>query len=98
MCELKQCSGPCTRGPGAVPTKSASRRRATLRAPPGAAAAAREGRMAGRLQGRVAVITGGGSGIGRAAAVRFAAEAAPVVVADLNEAGARETASLVASA
>ena len=38
----------------------------------------------GRLSGRVAVITGGAGGIGRASAVRFAAEGARVVVADLE--------------
>jgi 3-oxoacyl-[acyl-carrier protein] reductase len=43
------------------------------------------------------VITGAGSGIGRAAARRFAAEGALVVVADLNEAGAAETVALVAA-
>ncbi len=37
-----------------------------------------------RLQGRVAVITGGASGIGRAMAERFASEGAAVVVADLD--------------
>jgi len=37
----------------------------------------------GRLEGKVAVVTGGGNGIGRAAAVRFAEEGAAVVVADL---------------
>ena len=44
-------------------------------------------RAAGRLEGRVAVITGAASGIGRASARRFAAEGAHVVVADLDEAG-----------
>jgi NAD(P)-dependent dehydrogenase (short-subunit alcohol dehydrogenase family) len=40
------------------------------------------------LKGRIAVVTGAASGIGRAAALRFSAEgAAGVVVADLNEAG-----------
>jgi NAD(P)-dependent dehydrogenase (short-subunit alcohol dehydrogenase family) len=38
-----------------------------------------------RLRDKVAVITGGGSGIGRAAAKRFVAEGAKVVVAEINE-------------
>jgi NAD(P)-dependent dehydrogenase (short-subunit alcohol dehydrogenase family) len=41
--------------------------------------------VAGRLDGKVAVITGAASGIGRASARRFAAEGAHVVVADLDE-------------
>jgi NAD(P)-dependent dehydrogenase (short-subunit alcohol dehydrogenase family) len=40
-----------------------------------------------RLAGKVAVITGGASGIGRAMGERFAAEGAAVAVADLDEAG-----------
>ena len=47
-----------------------------------------------RLEGKVAVITGAGSGIGRAAAKMFVAEGAKVVVAEidaaLGEASARE--------
>ena len=41
-----------------------------------------------RLQGKVAIVTGAASGIGRAAALRFAQEGAKVVVADINVAGA----------
>jgi len=37
-----------------------------------------------RFDGRVVLITGGGSSIGRATALRFAAEGASVVVADIN--------------
>lgn len=44
-----------------------------------------------RLQGKAAIITGGGSGIGRAAALRFAQEGAAVVIADLGEAAGEAT-------
>jgi NAD(P)-dependent dehydrogenase (short-subunit alcohol dehydrogenase family) len=51
-----------------------------------------------KLEGKVAVITGAGSGIGRATALRLARDGASIVVADWNEAGANETASLVEAA
>lgn len=44
-----------------------------------------------KLEGRVAVITGGASGMGRATALRFLGEGARVVIGDLNEATAKET-------
>lgn len=51
-----------------------------------------------RLAGKVAVITGGASGMGRATALRFLAEGASVVIADLNEGTAKETLELAAKA
>jgi NAD(P)-dependent dehydrogenase (short-subunit alcohol dehydrogenase family) len=48
-----------------------------------------------RLAGKVALITGGGSGIGRGIAIRFAEEGAQVAVADLNRDGADHTAGEV---
>ncbi len=44
-----------------------------------------------RLQGKVAIITGGGSGIGREAACLFAREGARVVVADVNDGAGEAT-------
>ena len=51
-----------------------------------------------RLEGRVAVVTGGGNGIGRACCVRFAEEGADVVVADLLDEAGAETVALVKEA
>jgi NAD(P)-dependent dehydrogenase (short-subunit alcohol dehydrogenase family) len=51
--------------------------------------------VAGRLDGRVAVITGGGSGIGLASARRMAAEGARVVVADIDAVGGEAAATEV---
>jgi 3-oxoacyl-[acyl-carrier protein] reductase len=51
-----------------------------------------------RLEGKIAVITGAGRGIGRATAVRFAREGAAVVVNDVDAEPAEETASLVKEA
>jgi len=51
-----------------------------------------------RLKNRVAVITGAGSGIGRAAALEFGGAGARVIVADINIEHARETAQAISSA
>ncbi|HEV8473966.1 MAG TPA: glucose 1-dehydrogenase [Methylomirabilota bacterium] len=51
-----------------------------------------------RLHERVAIITGGGSGIGAATAVAMAAEGARVLVADVNEAGAKSVVQRIESA
>ena len=51
----------------------------------------------GRLSGKTAVITGAGSGIGRASSLLFAAEGASLVIADKMD-SVNETAKLVAEA
>jgi NAD(P)-dependent dehydrogenase (short-subunit alcohol dehydrogenase family) len=51
--------------------------------------------MAGRLQSKVALITGAGMGMGREAALLFAEEGARVVVCDIDRVAAEETVSLV---
>src|SRR4051812_49953050 len=54
--------------------------------------------MAGLLDGKSALITGGGGGIGRATSLAFAREGARVAVADAVEATAQETLSLINAA
>jgi len=54
--------------------------------------------LTGILEGKVALVTGGASGIGRATAIIFARDGAKVVVSDLNKGGAEETVSMIQSA
>ncbi len=51
--------------------------------------------MTGQLQGKVALVTGAGSGIGRASALAFVREGAKVVVADVVAKGGEETVRLI---
>ena len=51
--------------------------------------------MAGRLGGRVAIVTGAAGGIGEAIARAFAGEGARVAIADVNEAGATDAAARI---
>ncbi len=54
--------------------------------------------MAGDMEGKIALVTGGGSGIGRAASIAFAGAGAKVVVADMNSAGGQETVRFIEDA
>jgi glucose 1-dehydrogenase len=54
--------------------------------------------MSGRLAGKVAVISGAGSGIGQAIAIRFASEGASVVINDIRPEGANETKAKIEAA
>ncbi|HJY83240.1 MAG TPA: SDR family NAD(P)-dependent oxidoreductase, partial [Candidatus Binatia bacterium] len=51
--------------------------------------------MAGLVTGKVALVTGASSGIGRASALAFAREGAKVVVADVSVEGGEETVRLI---
>ncbi|MBV1931354.1 MAG: SDR family oxidoreductase [Porticoccaceae bacterium] len=54
--------------------------------------------MSGILEGKVGLITGGGSGIGRATSVIFGNEGAKVVVSDVNEEGGNKTVDMIKKA
>jgi dihydroanticapsin dehydrogenase len=51
-----------------------------------------------RFDGKVAIVTGGGNGIGRATCLRFAEEGAAVVVAEIDEPSGQETAHVIRAA
>jgi NAD(P)-dependent dehydrogenase (short-subunit alcohol dehydrogenase family) len=50
-----------------------------------------------RLMGKIAIVTGGAAGIGRACAIAYAAEGANVVIADIDAAAAHEVVALIAA-
>ena len=51
--------------------------------------------MPGRVEGKVALVTGGASGIGRATALTFAREEAKLIIADMNEEGGHQTVHMI---
>ena len=51
--------------------------------------------MPGGLEGKVALVTGGASGIGRATALTFAREGAKLVIADMNDNGGQQTVHMI---
>jgi NAD(P)-dependent dehydrogenase (short-subunit alcohol dehydrogenase family) len=52
----------------------------------------------GRVEGKIAIVTGGASGIGRGCAMRLAEEGATVVITDIQDAMGKETVELIQSA
>ncbi len=54
--------------------------------------------MAGSLQGKISLVTGGGSGIGRATALKLAREGAKVMIADYNSEGGERTVKTIKEA
>ncbi|MBT4937804.1 MAG: SDR family NAD(P)-dependent oxidoreductase, partial [Rhodospirillaceae bacterium] len=53
--------------------------------------------FSGRVAGKVALITGAGSGLGRASAIHLAEEGATIIASDLNEETAAETVATMAT-
>jgi NAD(P)-dependent dehydrogenase (short-subunit alcohol dehydrogenase family) len=53
--------------------------------------------VTGKLEAKVALVTGGASGIGRGCALALAREGATVIIADIDEAGGRQSAALIAA-